>query len=402
MINQGRSPIVEPGLDELIREMVEQERLRATLEATEAVEDSEAALICVGSPSNGNGSQDLRYVRRVCEEIGAALRARQGYYVVALRSTVLPGSTEEVAIPILESTSGKRVGDGLGVCFNPEFIREGTSLEDFYHPPFTIIGEGDMTAGQTLAGLYQGLGGPLVKTSIREAEMIKYICNAFHALKVVFGNEIGNLCKRQGIDGQRVMEVFCLDTKLNVSSSYLRPGFAFGGSCLGKDLRAILYQAKTLDLHLPLLSSVLPSNEHQVRLAVELIRETGKKRVGLLGLAFKTNTDDLRESPLVALAETLLGKGYQVRILDRRVSLAGLYGANKSYIEQEIPHISSLMCDSVEELVENSEVLVIADRSEDARAALPMAEAKHVIVDLVGVRDSLPSHLLASYRGICW
>lgn len=404
-INQGRSPIIEPGMEELISRMVRSGMLRASNEAGEAVSQSDLAMVCVGTPSNGNGSLDTSYVERVFEEVGEALRDRLGRYVVALRSTVLPGITEGVAAPILERASGRSVGSDLGLCFNPEFMREGTSINDFYDPPFTIVGEGDLASGRVLSSLYESIGGlqgPVIRTEIRVAEMVKYVSNAFHALKVAFGNEIGNLCKSLGIDGQRAMEILCQDTKLSISPAYLRPGFAFGGSCLGKDLRAMLYQAKMSDVYLPVLSAILPSNEHQVRRAVDMIRETGKRRVGLLGLAFKANTDDLRESPHVTLAETLLGKGYQVCVLDRKVSLSRLHGANRAYIEQEIPHISSLMCCSVEELLGSSDVLVLGDRSEEAIDALTMAGEDHTIIDLVGLGGNIPSRALVCYRGICW
>ncbi len=404
-INQGRSPIVEPGLEDLIGRMVHTGMLRATTRADEAVRHSDVALVCVGTPSNRNGSQDTSYIERVFEEIGEALRDRQDRYVVALRSTVLPGTTDGIALPILERASGKTIGREVGLCFNPEFMREGTSLKDFYEPPFTIIGAGDPASGRVLSSLYEGiegLQGPLINTEIRTAEMVKYISNAFHALKVAFGNEIGNLCKSLGIDGQHAMDILCQDTKLSISPTYLRPGFAFGGSCLGKDLRAILYQAKMNDLYLPVLSAVLPSNDFQVRRAVDMVQETGKRRVGLLGLAFKANTDDLRESPHVTLAETLLGKGYQVRVLDEKVSLSRLYGANKTYIEQEIPHISSLMCSTVDELVQDSEVLIIGDRSEAAIDALAMAGEDVTIIDLVGLAQNIPAGSTVCYRGICW
>ncbi len=400
LINAGHSPVIEPGLDQLIEETVGQGRLSATLRAAEAVAAADVSLVCVGTPSNGNGNLDYTYVERVCHEIGAALAGKDDYHVVVIRSTVLPGTTEARLIPILEQASGKRAGVDFGVAYNPEFLRESTALHDFHHPPFTVIGQFDERGAQQAAELYRGIAAPLRLAPLRVAEMVKYASNAFHALKVTFANEIGNICKRSGIDSHRVMELFCLDDKLNLSSYYLKPGFAFGGSCLPKDLRALLYHANRLDLQTPVLEAILPSNEHQIRLGYELVRQTGRKKVGLLGLSFKAGTDDLRESPLVELIETLIGKGYQVRIYDRNVSLARLTGANRAYIEREIPHLATLMCNSIDEALAQSEVILVGNNAPEFHDALQRARPDQIVIDLVRVTN--PAPLAARYEGICW
>src|SRR5678809_303766 len=327
IINQGRSPIVEPGVGDIIEKAVKDQRLRATTDATEAVHATDISLICVGTPGHHNGSLDLTHVKAVCKQIGAALETKRRYHTVAVRSTMLPGTIAETVIPTLEIFSGKKSGKDFGVAINPEFLREGTSIHDFNNPPFTLIGADDEEAAELLKKLYEHLPAAVVTIRIKEAEMVKYACNCFHGLKVAFANEIGTICKGLNVDSHRVMEVFCRDTKLNLSPYYLRPGFAFGGSCLPKDLRAINYKAKELDVEVPLLSAILPSNRLQIERAVELVTRSGKKRVGVLGFSFKAGTDDLRESPMVTLIETLIGKGYDLKLYDRNVSLARLTGA---------------------------------------------------------------------------
>ncbi|HEX5706709.1 MAG TPA: nucleotide sugar dehydrogenase, partial [Pyrinomonadaceae bacterium] len=351
IINEGRSPIVEAGVGELIADGVAGGRLRATTDSAEAVAATDLSLVCVGTPSHANGSLDLTYVKRVCQEIGAALERKSARHIVVIRSTMLPGTIESVVTPTLEVYSGKKAGRDFGVCINPEFLREGTSVKDFYAPPFTLVGADEEETAMLLKRLYAAVDAPTHVVDVKTAEMVKYACNCFHALKVSFANEIGNVCKGLGIDSHRVMEIFCHDTKLNLSPYYLKPGFAFGGSCLPKDLRAVSYKAKELDVDVPVLSSVLRSNRQQIERAVEMVLATRKRRVGVLGFSFKAGTDDLRESPMVALIETLLGKGLQMSVYDRDVSLARLFGANKEYIEREIPHISQLMRGSVDEVV---------------------------------------------------
>jgi GDP-mannose 6-dehydrogenase len=402
MINAGQSPVIEAGLDGLIAKGVEVGQLRASDNAPEAIVASDVSLICVGTPSDSNGNLDLTFVERVCQEIGQALAAKEGYHVVVVRSTMLPGSTEERVIPILESASGRQAGRGFGVSFNPEFLREGTAVHDFHHPPFSLIGEYDAQGSQVVADLYADVDAPVLIVPLRAAEMVKYANNAFHALKVVFANEVGSICKQQGIDSHQVMDIFCMDEKLNLSSYYLKPGFAFGGSCLPKDLRALLYHAHRLDLRVPVLEAILPSNELQVKRGFELIKQTGKKKIGVLGFSFKAGTDDLRESPLVELIETLIGKGYQVRVYDENVSLARLHGANRAYIEREIPHIATLMCGSAKEVMLESEVIVIGNKAPEFRLVLHQwVRPEQTIIDLVRIWENL-DQLDAPYEGICW
>ncbi|HWQ14630.1 MAG TPA: UDP-glucose/GDP-mannose dehydrogenase family protein [Roseiflexaceae bacterium] len=401
MIQEGRSPVIEHGLDELLHKGVAAGRVRATTDATRAIRESDLSFICVGTPSNPNDSLNLTYVERVAQQIGEALATKDGYHIVVTRSTMLPGSTEEIVIPILERASGRRAGHGFGVCFNPEFLREGSSIADFYDPPFTIIGADDAQVADSVAQIYAMLSAPLMVVPFKVAEMVKYANNAFHALKVAFANEIGNLCKLQGIDSHRVMEIFCQDRKLNLSPYYLKPGFAFGGSCLPKDLRAILYQCHHYDLYPPVLQAILPSNQRQIELAYQMVKRTGRKHVGVLGFSFKAGTDDLRESPVVELIEHLIGKGYHVRVYDRNVSLANLHGANRAYIEQEIPHIASLMVDSLEDILAESEVIVIGNRAPEFQRILPELRAGQTVIDLVRIADD-GRVSGGPYQGICW
>jgi len=401
MINAGRSPVIEPGLQELIGEAASKALLSATVDVEAAVLDSDVSLICVGTPSRKNGGLDLTYLERVSEQIGKALRKKDNYHVVVVRSTVLPGTTHDLVIPTLEAASGKKYGTGFGVSVNPEFLREGSALKDFREPPLTLIGHNHAADASGTMALYSSIEAPLVSTSIRVAEMVKYASNTWHALKVCFANEIGNLCKRVDVDSHELMEIFCQDTKLNLSSYYLKPGFAFGGSCLPKDVRALQYKAKELDLDLPVISSILPSNRLQIERALSQIIDTGARRIGMLGFSFKAGTDDLRESPLVILAEALLGKGYQLKIYDKYVSQARLVGANREYIERQIPHLSSLLCQSVEEVVSSSEVIVIGNKSEEFLQALEQVNEAQTIVDLVRLPSSArPGR--GRYDGICW
>jgi GDP-mannose 6-dehydrogenase len=399
LINQGHSPVVEPGLSELIGEAVKARRLRATKDAVAAVTDSDVSLVCVGTPSNHNGSLDLSYIKRACQQIGDALEAKSRYHIVVLRSTMLPGTVANTVIPALEVYSGKRAGRDFGVAVNPEFLREGTSLYDFDHPPFTLIGADDEDAGAPLAKLYSQVDAPLISAGIKEAEMVKYACNSFHALKVTFANEIGNICQELGVDSHRVMEIFCRDDKLNLSPYYLKPGFAFGGSCLPKDLRALLHKAKEVDLRAPVLEAVLASNRLQVEKAAEMILRTGHRRVAVLGLSFKTGTDDLRESPMATLIETLIGKGLRLSIYDREVELARLHGANKEFIERGIPHIASLLCPSLPETVADAEVVVIGKKDKEFDALPNLLNDEQLVIDLVRLPGALGRR--ANYQLIC-
>src|SRR5438874_5264680 len=400
IINSGKSPIVETGIEELISETVSAGRLRATTAPAEAIMNSDVSLVCVGTPSNANGSLDLDHVKSVCEEIGEALRSKLERHTVVIRSTMLPGTVGSLVMTTLEEHSGKQAGRDFGICINPEFLREGSSLKDFYSPPFTLIGADEETTVELVRKLYKDIDAPLFVTSLKTAEMVKYASNCFHALKVSFANEIGNICKAVGIDSHEVMKVFSQDTKLNLSPYYLTPGFAFGGSCLPKDLRAINYKAKQLDVEVPVLSSILPSNRLQVERAVNMVLQTGKKRVGVLGFSFKAGTDDLRESPMVTLIETLIGKGLQLALYDRDVSLAKLFGANKQYIEREIPHVSQLMRSSVEEVLEHAEVLIIGNKAEEFREVAMKLRSDQKLIDLVRLFDGRVSD--ETYQGICW
>jgi len=398
-INAGISPVVEPGLSELIRRGAASGRLCAT---TGAADGADISLVCVGTPSNENGSLSLTQVSRATEQIGDFLRTRRPYHVVCIRSTVLPGTIDSHVVPMLEHRSGKRAGRDFGVAMNPEFLREGSSLRDYHAPPFTIIGELDARSGDAVEQLYSRIAAPVVRTRLPVAEMVKYAGNAFHALKITFANEIGNVCKRLGIDGTEVMEVFCRDHKLNLSSAYLQPGFAFGGSCLPKDLRALLYKAKELDLEPPVLRSILVSNAKQLDEAYSLIRRTGKKQIAILGLSFKPGTDDLRESPMVWLVEILIGKGHQVSIYDPDVSPERLHGSNRVYIDQTIPHMSCLLKPTLDAAVADAEVVVVAKRSAEFTESLAQLAEDKIVVDLVKASPNTSDRRRPTYAGICW
>jgi GDP-mannose 6-dehydrogenase len=399
-MNAGLVSIVEPEVPELFAAGHEQERLSATTSAADAVRSTDLSLVCVGTPSQANGSLDLAHMKRVCEDIGDALRSKQSHHLVVFRSTMLPGTSEDLLTPILEARSGKKVGSGFEVCYNPEFLREGSSVYDFNNPPKIVVGEREAGTADVLNELYSGIDAPFIRTSIRVAEMAKYCDNAFHALKVSFANEIGNLCKSMGVDSHDVMSVFCQDKKLNLSSAYLKPGFAFGGSCLPKDLRALAYQAKQFDLDSHVLNAILASNEAQVKIAIQMIMGLGRKRVGFLGMAFKPGTDDMRESPLVEVIETLLGKGFRVTIYDKNVSASALIGANKRFIEEHIPHLSSLLVERAEDVVAASQVVVVGYASAEFATALKGMRADQVIIDLARIEGR--QGLAASYNGICW
>ncbi|HEY7531661.1 MAG TPA: nucleotide sugar dehydrogenase [Nitrospiraceae bacterium] len=398
LIKQGKSPIIEPRLQDLLKEGIDSGRLKAT---SGEFPDADVSIVCVGTPSKDNGSLELGYIERVVRQIGEYLKNRDAYHVVNIRSTVLPGTIENVLLPILEEASGKKEGKDFGLCMNPEFMREGTSVEDYYHPPFTVIGQRDGKSGDTVARLYDGVDAPVRRTTIRAAEMIKYACNAFHALKVAFSNEIGNICKKVDVDSHEVMDIFCMDKKLNISSYYMKPGFAFGGSCLPKDVRALTYKARTVDLELPVLNAILASNSNQVDVAYRMIAGTGKKKIGMFGLSFKTFSDDLRESPMVDLAEKLIGKGYEVMIYDHEVSLSRIFGANKQYIDQVIPHVSSLIVEKPDELANKAEVVVIAKKSKASEEALKHIGNGTTVIDLVRVSDDI-TRKGDRYEGICW
>jgi GDP-mannose 6-dehydrogenase len=400
-LNQGISPIVEEHVGQLIADQLAAGRLTATTDPAAAVKGTEASLICVGTPGRENGAPETAHVERVAEQIGRALKDKDAYHTVIVRSTVLPGTTRQKIIPRLESASGKQAGPDFGVCFNPEFLREGSSVHDFDHPPKTVIGEFDPASGEVLRALFADLAAPLFTVVLEVAEMVKYTDNVWHALKVTFANEVGRLAKAVGVDSHQVMNIFTVDTKLNLSPNYLWPGFAFGGSCLPKDTRAFVQAAKRLDVDLPVISHIMPSNDGQIKTAFNLILKTGKQKIGVLGFAFKGGTDDLRESPVVLLIEALLGKGKDVLAYDENVSLARLVGSNRAYIEQVLPHIGRLMADSIEAVAEHAEIVVVGNFHPDFAPALHRLRADQIVVDLVRVVDEPPPNV-AEYHGLSW
>ena len=399
-INEGKSPIVEPSVDELLHRALNQGSLGATSDVTKAVLDSDISLLCVGTPSNPNGSLNLDQVMRVVEEIGNVLAWKPHYHGIVIRSTVLPGTAER-ATTIVEQVSGKKNLKDFGIASNPEFLREGTSVIDFENPPYTVVGTVDDRMVQMLLEIYKGVNAPFHVVKIKEAELLKYACNSFHAVKVTFANEIGAISKQLGIDSHAVMKVFLQDTKLNISPYYLKPGFAFGGSCLPKDVRAITHESRVLDVATPLLDSLVPSNEVQIQRVVDWVIGQKKRRVGVLGLTFKSDTDDLRESPIVKVVETLLGKGFAIAIYDSNVNLSKLVGANRSYIEQEIPHISSLMKRNVEEVLDSSDVLLITNRGAGFSDVLTKLKPDQVVFDLVRITNDWKL-TTGIYEGIGW
>lgn len=400
LINAGKTPIIEKGIGEIIKEQVGNGQLTATTDAAMAIPNADVLLVCVGTPSMANGSIDLKAIRHVCEQIGQSLAKQDNAPIVVIRSTMLPGTMREVVIPVLEASSGKRAGADFGVCNNPEFLREGTSVYDYYNPPKTVIGELGKSSGDVLASLYVKMRAPLIRTDIETAEMVKYADNAWHALKVGFANEIGNVCKGVKVDAHLVMDIFCQDTKLNLSRYYLKPGFAFGGSCLPKDLRALLYKAKTLDLSLPILSAILPSNELQIERGVQAVIDKGHRQVGILGFSFKAGTDDLRESPVVELTERLLGKGYDLKIYDQNVSIAKIRGANRDYILNHIPHISRLMASSMSEVLSHGRTIVIGNASPEFEDVSTCLEHGQNVIDFVRINSS--RSVAGIYEGLCW
>ena len=399
LINAGKTPIIEKDIGEMIAKSVAAGRLRATSDVQEAVRHTDLSLICVGTPSMGNGHIDLKYVKRVCEQIGEGLKNHPGHTVV-IRSTMLPGTMRGTVIPALEQSSGLKAGEDFGLCINPEFLREGTAVYDYFHPPKTVIGQVDQASGDVLAKLYGHLPCPLIRTDYETAEMVKYADNTWHALKVSFANEIGNICKGLGLDSHKLMDIFCQDTKLNLSPYYLKPGFAFGGSCLPKDVRALSYKAKTMDISVPIINAILPSNQIQIERGIQSVIDKGSKKIGILGFSFKAGTDDLRESPIVELAERLIGKGYDLRVYDANVKIASIHGANKEYILNQIPHISKLMVNDIQDVLDHADTIVIGNGSAEFREVPKLLGPGQSIVDLVRISDT--RSVEGVYDGICW
>ncbi|MFJ1730395.1 nucleotide sugar dehydrogenase [Streptomyces sp. NPDC088254] len=409
LVNAGKAPVVEERIGELVADVVRGGALRATGDVREAIAGSDISLVCVGTPSELNGSLCTAYLERVTEQIGAALaeegetggREKGRRHTVVFRSTMLPGTCLNLLVPLLEKYVGGTAGVDVGVAVNPEFLREGTSVKDFFDPPKTVIGELDPESGDAVAALYEGLPGEVFRVPVPTAEAIKYADNAFHGLKIGFANELGAVCQALGVDSHQVMDVFLADRKLNISPAYLRPGFAFGGSCLPKDLRSLVHAARRADVSVPILSHVLPSNSDHLQRAVELVERTGKRRAGIFGLSFKPGTDDLRESPLVELAERLYGKGYDLKIYDANVSLSRLLGANREYIENRLPHLAQLLANSVEEVLEHSEVCLVGTRDPAVLSALPHGDGP-VIVDLIRLPDAEARQSEPGYMGLAW
>jgi GDP-mannose 6-dehydrogenase len=401
-LNSGASPVLEPRVSEMVAASQKEGRLRATSSAEKAVLASEISFLCVGTPSLRTGKLDLGNIEPVCREIGEVLKTKNSFHLVVVRSTVLPGTAESIVVPTLEKASGKRMGPDFGVCVNPEFMREGTAVADFLEPSITIIGAASKVHSALLRELYVWAPGDVFETSFRSAEMVKYTCNAWHAVKVAFANEIGTLARELEVDAESVMDIFAADTKLNISPAYLKPGFAFGGSCLPKDVRALNYRAKELDLKLPLFESIMTSNEEHLERAVDMVIRTGKRKIGMLGLSFKAATDDLRESPQVQLAKRLLGEGCEIQIWDDNVSLGRLIGSNREYIEQVIPHIGSLLKENLEEVLKYAEVVVIGTRGLDRDALQKLIRSDQAVIDLVNLEKARRPQTAATYKGICW
>lgn len=401
MINDGQSPVVEEGINELIAKAVAEGKLRATHDVEDAVLNSDVSLISVATPSNPNYSPNLTAVDAVVRSIGATLRKKQGAHVIVLRSTVPPGTTEERILPILLEASGRKIGEGLSLVFNPEFLREGSSVKDFHNPPQTVVGSLGEAGYEAMEQMYQGLPGKFERTTTQIAESVKYLCNVFHAMKIVFANEAGSVLKACKLDGREVMKIFCQDTQLNISPAYLRPGFAFGGSCLPKEVKGFLTMARDLEVPIPTLSALLDSNEAHIKRAYDMIAKNGRKKVALFGLAFKPGTDDMRDSPLVVLAERMLGKGFELAIFDRFVKISRLLGKNKEFIEQEIPHLDKLLHETPEAALKDAEVIVIGHADAEARQAIIAHAEGRRIIDLSGYAD-LRGAPGAHYEGICW
>jgi GDP-mannose 6-dehydrogenase len=401
LIRNRKSPILEEGIQELMRDVVESGRVKVTDDASQALRDTELSFVCVGTPSAPNGNQDLSAILRLSEQLGEALRHKREFHTIVIRSTVQPGTVEEKIEPILERASRKKSGVDFGLCFQPEFLREGSSIRDYDHPPYTIVGANCEQAVNVVREVFQHLEARFMVTHIRVAEALKMSCNAFHALKITFANEIGRVSQALGIDSHEVMRLVCADHRLNISPAYLKPGFAFGGSCLPKDLRALTNIARQHDIVVPMLTSLLASNRVHIDHAVDKILKLGRPKVGMLGLSFKTGTDDLRESPLVLVAKKLLGEGCELRIFDPEVQLSRLLGANRSYIDANIPHLGSLLCSSMTEMLEPSEVILVGLQQAALNDALQArVRPDHLVIDLV----NLPNRdlLRCRYEGVCW
>ncbi|MBU4185037.1 MAG: nucleotide sugar dehydrogenase [Proteobacteria bacterium] len=401
LLRDKKSPVLEEGMQDLIESVMNTDLVKVVDDTEYAILNSDISFICVGTPSLPNGSQDLTAIKRVAEKIGSALKNKSEFHVITVRSTVTPGTVEEVMKPIIEEKSFKKTGENFGLCFQPEFLREGTSIKDYDNPPFTIIGGDSKKSISIVCDLFKKLPCDIIETSIRNAEMVKYCCNVFHALKITFANEIGRICQSLSVNSHEVMDIVCQDTQLNISPAYMKPGFAFGGSCLPKDLKGLLYLSKTHDIQVPVISHIINSNIVHIEHAINTVLLMGKKSVLLVGLSFKSGTDDLRESPLVAIAERFIGKGLKLKIFDPHVNLSRLIGANRRYIETAIPHIASLMSDDYEKLIDEAEVIIVGQSHDLFIERLYLLCRKdQFVLDLVGKINK--EKIAGEYQGVCW
>ncbi len=398
LINQGKPTIIEKEIDVLVKDAHDNGLLEATDDYIDAIKKTEISFICVGTPSTKEGHLNLEYIYNVSRQIGEGLCQKEAFHIVAIRSTVLPGTNQRVG-EIIEEISGKKRGNGFAVVSNPEFLREGTSVHDFLNPPLTVIGADSEMAEAKMRELYREIPGEIISTEIKVAEMMKYVNNSFHALKIVFVNEVGNICKALGIDSHKVMEIFCRDKQLNISPYYLKPGFAYGGSCLPKDSKALRTLAHDLYVDVPVLNAIDPSNEIQKRIAIEIIESKGKRKVGILGLSFKSGTDDLRNSPIVDVAESLYGKGYDISIYDKNVRVSQLTGTNADFIATKLPHLHEIITDDLDKVCYENDVLVISNKEEEF-GTLPEKYPNKCIVDLVRQFNDLDYE--GNYEGISW
>ncbi|MBS3097655.1 UDP-glucose/GDP-mannose dehydrogenase family protein [Candidatus Woesearchaeota archaeon] len=400
VIKKGKSPVVEKDLDKYIKKYVELKKIEATTNSKEAVLNSEMSFVCVGTPAKKDGSLDLEHTKKVCEGIGKALKLKNSYHIIVFKSTMFPGSVENLLIPIIENNSGKKASKDFGVCHNPEFLREGSAVYDFFNPSTTVIGCLDEKSERIVEELFKDIKAPIAKTSIKVAEMIKYANNSFHGLKVAFANEIGNICKKSNIDSHELMKIFCMDEKLNISSSYLKPGVPFGGSCLTKDSSALIDEAKKEGLNVPLLEAIKKSNESHIDVCANIILGTNKKKIGILGLSFKEGTDDLRSSAMIAIVKKLVDRGLNIKIYDKNVLLSQKFGANKKIIEEEFPHLMNLFCPTIRDVVNGSEAIVIKNKDDDFKILTKLIKESQIVIDFVRMFEK--KEIKGEYVGLCW
>jgi len=399
ILNQGKSPVVEKDIDKYINQAVEKNLLKTTTDAKEAINNSDISLISVGTPSRENGEINLDFTIKVCEEIAEALKAKQDYHLITFKSTLFPGTIEKTLIPLIEKISGKKAGNDFGVCHNPEFLREGSGMEDFFNPPVTVIGQLDQISGDTLEPIYEGIKGEVIRTTIKIGEMIKYVNNTFHGLKVSFANEIGRIAKQLDIDSHELMKIFCMDNQLNLSSYYLKPGVPYGGSCLTKDSEALKFEAKKMNCTIPILDSIRESNDIHIDYCVDLIEKTNKKNIGILGLSFKENTDDLRSSAIILIIKKLIEKGLNVKVYDKIVKNAEKFGANKEIMEKEFPFLKDILVKDIKDILEQ-EVIVVKNKDQEYKKIANLLKENQILIDMVRLFEK--DEIKAKYEGLCW